>query len=116
MQVDIQSGDSRIQVLKAAIRYGIVAWVVFLGGVAYYFYIGGRFPFGDGGQATAFAFTGFPGFVAGAPFALRAFWVVMHQGRDILDHDEDGLWLLAAGLNGSYSMLVLLFLGYVVLQ
>ena len=59
----------------------------------------------------AFGFTGFLGFVLGTPFALRALWVVWHQERDVLDSDGESLWRLAAGLSGSYSILVLLLLG-----
>lgn len=82
--------------------------MLFLGGVAYYFYLGGEFPFKDEGQSMAFGFTGFTGFVFGAPFALRALWVVWHQERDVLDGESYRLWRLAAGLSGSYSILVLL--------
>jgi hypothetical protein len=103
--------DPTHRILKDAIRYGIGAWVLFLGGVAYYFYLGGEIPFHDEGQSMAFGFTGFVGFVIGAPFALRALWVVWHQERDVLDSDGDDLWRLAAGLSGSYSILVLLLLG-----
>ena len=59
----------------------------------------------------AFGFTGFLGFVIGAPFELRALWVVLHQDRDFLGSDGDDLWRHAAGLTGSYSILVLLLLG-----
>ena len=102
--------DPTHQVLKDAIRYGIGAWVLFLGGVAYYFYLGGEIPFHDEGQSMAFGFTGFFGFVFGAPFALRALWVVWHQERDVLDSDGDDLWRVAAGLSGSYSILIVLLL------
>jgi len=106
-----EAPDPTHQTLKAAIRYGIGAWVLFLGGVAYYFYLGGEFPFQDEGQSMAFGFTGFLGFVFGAPFALRALWVVWHQERDVLDSDGDDLWRLAAGMSGSYSILVVLLVG-----
>jgi hypothetical protein len=86
-----ETTDPTHLILKEAIRYGIGAWVLFLGGVAYYFYLGGGFPFQDEGQSMAFGFTGFFGFVIGAPFALRALWVVLHQERDILDSDGDDL-------------------------
>ena len=102
--------DPTRRILKDAIRYGIGAWVLFLGGVGYYFYLGGEIPFHDEGQSMAFGFTGFLGFVIGAPFALRALWVVWHQERDDLDSDGDGLWRVAAGLSGSYSLLLLLLL------
>lgn len=102
--------DPTHQILKDAIRYGIGAWVLFLGGVAYYFYLGGEIPFRDEGQSMAFGFTGFLGFVFGAPFALRALWMVWQQERDNLDSDGEDLWRLAAGLSGSYSILVLLLL------
>jgi hypothetical protein len=105
-----EAPDPTHQTLKAAIRYGIGAWVLFLGGVAYYLYIGGGLPPQSEGEGMAFSFTGFFGFVIGAPFALRALWVVLHQERDVLDSDGDDLWRLAAGLNGSYSILVLLLL------
>jgi len=39
---------------------------------------------------------------------LRALWVVWHQERDVLDGESYRLWRLAAGLSGSYSILVLL--------
>lgn len=100
--------DPTHQILKDAIRYGVGAWVLFLGGVAYYFYLGGEIPFHDEGQSMAFGFTGFLGFVIGAPFALRALWVVWEQGRDGLDSDGDDLWRIAAGLSGIYSILLLL--------
>ena len=106
-----EATDPTHRILKDAIRYGIGAWVLFLGGVAYYFYLGGEFPFQDEGQSMAFGFTGFLGFVFGAPFALRALWVVWHQERDVLDSDGDALWRLAAGLSGSYSILVVLLVG-----
>jgi hypothetical protein len=102
--------DPTHRILKDVIRYGIGAWVLFLGGVGYYFYLGGEIPFHDEGQSMAFGFTGYLGFVFGAPFALRALWVVLHQKRDDLDSDGDDLWRLAAGLGGSYSILVLLLL------
>lgn len=102
--------DPTYRILKDAIRYGIGAWVLFLGGVAYYFYLGGEIPFHDEGQSMAFGFTGFFGFVLGAPFALRALWVVWQQERADLDSDGSSLWRLAAGLSGSYSILIVLLL------
>jgi hypothetical protein len=103
--------DPTLRILKDAVRYGVGAWVLFLGGVAYYFYLGGEIPFHDEGQSMAFGFTGFVGFVFGAPFALRALWVVWHEERDALDSDGERLWRLAAALSGSYSILVLLLFG-----
>ena len=57
--------DPTHRILKDAIRYGIGAWVLFLGGLE----------------------------------------------RDVLDGNGDDLWRLAAGLSGSYSILVLLLVG-----
>jgi len=107
--------DPTHRILKDAIHYGVGAWVLFLGGVAYYFFLGGEIPFHDEGQSMAFGFTGFLGFVFGAPFALRALWVVWEQERDSLDSDGDDLWRVAAGLSGSYSILIVLLLAATVL-
>jgi hypothetical protein len=99
------------RILEDAFRYGLGAWVLFLGGVAYYFYLGGEIPFRDEGHSMAFGLTGFVGFVIGTPFALRALWLVWHMERDELDHAGHVRWRIAAGLSGSYSVLVLLLVG-----
>jgi hypothetical protein len=109
--------------LKTSMRLGVVAWVLFTLGLAWYFSIPGvTFPPETGDEGTVFSFTGFFGYMAGMPFAFGGLWTAVSKRHGMLRSELSALWKLMSSSSGRWKLAVamrrtylLLFVIYLVL-